>query len=82
MTEEIGLISLLLTFSGGAIAYIKKMHDRAMKSAFDSFDNERKLYEERIAELRDDKEKAEKSFDAIRQETMNFINSVNYVPRK
>lgn len=81
MTEEISLIGILIAFSGSAVAYIKWLHDRALRSAYESFENERKLYDARIGELREDKERAEKSLNTIREETMNFINSVNYVSK-
>ena len=81
MTEEVGLIGLLIAFSGGAVAYIKWLHDKASKELREAFNMERKLYDERIDELRKDKSIAEEKMEAMRQELMSFISSVNYVSK-
>lgn len=71
-------VGLLLAAIGTLVAYIKVLHNGTIKQMELSFANERKGYEDRITDLRADKEAAEQRLEAMRQELLNFINSVDY----
>ena len=75
-------VALLIGFVGQLLWYIRGQIENTSKEQKGGFDNERKLYEARIDELKEQNNKLEESKEQINSELIRFIKSINYVPKR